>query len=253
MSMTSDTTQLAGNTALITGGGRGIGRCIALQLAQADAKVVVTGRTESTLAGTVAEIEALGKEAYAVAGSVADPADAQRMVEASLERFGRIDILVNNAGVTRDSLLLRLTQENWQEVLDINLTGTFNMTKSVARPMVKQKGGRIINITSIIGVVGNAGQSNYAASKAGIIGFTKSIAKELASRNITVNAIAPGYIETDMTAELSDELKEVMTKQIPVQRIGQPEDVAGVVLFLASPGAGYITGQVICVDGGITM
>ncbi|MBI3922850.1 MAG: 3-oxoacyl-[acyl-carrier-protein] reductase [Armatimonadetes bacterium] len=251
--MTSDTTQLAGNTALITGGGRGIGRCIALQLAQADAKVVVTGRTESTLAGTVAEIEALGKEAYAVAGSVADPADAQRMVEASLERFGRIDLLVNNAGVTRDSLLLRLTQENWQEVLDINLTGTFNMTKSVARPMVKQKGGRIINITSIIGVVGNAGQSNYAASKAGIIGFTKSIAKELASRNITVNAIAPGYIETDMTAELSDELKEVMTKQIPVQRIGQPEDVAGVVLFLASPGAGYITGQVICVDGGMTM
>lgn len=253
MPMTSDTTQLAGNTALITGGGRGIGRCIALQLAQADAKVVVTGRTESTLAGTVAEIEALGKEAYAVAGSVADPADAQRMVEASLERFGRIDLLVNNAGVTRDSLLLRLTQENWQEVLDINLTGTFNMTKSVARPMVKQKGGRIINITSIIGVVGNAGQSNYAASKAGIIGFTKSIAKELASRNITVNAIAPGYIETDMTAELSDELKEVMTKQIPVQRIGQPEDVAGVVLFLASPGAGYITGQVICVDGGMTM
>lgn len=253
MLVTSDTTQHAGNTALITGGGRGIGRCIALQLSQAGVKVVVTGRTESTLAGTVAEIEALGGEAYAVAGSVADPADAQRMVDASLERFGRIDLLVNNAGVTRDSLLLRLSQENWQEVLDINLTGTFNMTKSVARPMVKQKGGRIINITSIIGVVGNAGQSNYAASKAGIIGFTKSIARELASRNITVNAIAPGYIETDMTAELSGELKEAMTKQIPVQRIGQPEDVAGVVLFLASPGAGYITGQVICVDGGMTM
>jgi len=201
----------------------------------------------------VREIEESEGKGFAQAGSVAVAADAQRIVEASLEATGRIDILVNNAGITRDGLLMRLSLEHWHEVLDTNLTGAFNMTKAAVRSMVKQKSGSIINVSSIIGLMGNAGQANYAASKAGVIGFTKSIARELASRNITVNAVAPGYIETDMTAALSDESKVLMLKGIPVQRFGQPEDVAGVVLFLASPDARYITGQVISVDGGMAM
>ncbi len=244
---------LDGQIALVTGGGRGIGRSIALHLARAGASVAVTGRTEATLQSVVQEIEGVGGQAIAVVGSVASPDDAQRMVDATLNKFGRLDILVNNAGITRDGLLLRISQENWQEVLDTNLNGTFNMTKFAARVMVKMKYGSIINITSIIGVIGNAGQANYAASKAGIIGFTKSVAKELASRNITVNAVAPGYVETDMTENISEELKTQMLKHIPVQRIGKPEEVAGVVVFLASPDARYITGQVLCVDGGMAM
>jgi len=245
--------QLEGQTALVTGGSRGIGRGIALRLAQAGATVVIAGRNRDALEEVVREIEESEGKGFAQAGSVAVAADAQRIVEASLEATGRIDILVNNAGITRDGLLMRLSLEHWHEVLDTNLTGAFNMTKAAVRSMVKQKSGSIINVSSIIGLMGNAGQANYAASKAGVIGFTKSIARELASRNITVNAVAPGYIETDMTAALSDESKVLMLKGIPVQRFGQPEDVAGVVLFLASPDARYITGQVISVDGGMAM
>jgi len=224
-----------------------------LRLAQAGATVVIAGRNRDALEEVVREIEESEGKGFAQAGSVAVAADAQRIVEASLEATGRIDILVNNAGITRDGLLMRLSLEHWHEVLDTNLTGAFNMTKAAVRSMVKQKSGSIINVSSIIGLMGNAGQANYAASKAGVIGFTKSIARELASRNITVNAVAPGYIETDMTAALSDESKVLMLKGIPVQRFGQPEDVAGVVLFLASPDARYITGQVISVDGGMAM
>jgi len=224
-----------------------------LRLAQAGATVVIAGRNRDALEEVVREIEESEGKGFAQAGSVAVAADAQRIVEASLEATGRIDILVNNAGITRDGLLMRLSLEHWHEVLDTNLTGAFNMTKAAVRSMVKQKSGSIINVSSIIGLMGNAGQANYAASKAGVIGFTKSIARELASRSITVNAVAPGYIETDMTAALSDESKVLMLKGIPVQRFGQPEDVAGVVLFLASPDARYITGQVISVDGGMAM
>ena len=244
---------LEGQCALVTGGGRGIGRTIALRLAGAGATVVVTGRHRETLDEVVRVIEQAGGKALAEVGSVANSDDAQRMVEVALQATGRLDILVNNAGIARDGLLLRLSSQSWQEVLDTNLTGVFNMTKAAVRPMLKQKSGSIINVTSIVGLTGNAGQSNYAASKAGVIGFTKSIARELAPRNITVNAVAPGYIETDMTAGLPEAAKESLLKTIPLQRAGTPADVAAVVLFLASAGARYITGQVIVVDGGMAM
>jgi 3-oxoacyl-[acyl-carrier protein] reductase len=244
---------LDGRTALVTGAGRGIGRAIALKFAAAGADVVVCARTASQIESVAQEVEALGRKAIARPLDVGSLDDVQAVVEEVLQAWGKIDVVVNNAGVTRDALLLRLTPEMWEEVLDINLTGTFNVTKAVARSMLKQKSGRIINITSVIGQMGNVGQANYAASKGGIIAFTKSVAKEFASRGITVNAVAPGFIETEMTAGLDEKYREQIIQNIPLQRMGAAEEVAEVVLFLASPAARYITGQVVNVDGGMVM
>ncbi len=244
---------LDGQTALVTGAGRGIGRAIALKLAEAGADVALCARTAAQIESVAKEVVALGRKAIVRPVSVALLEDVQKTVDEVLKAWEKIDVLVNNAGVTRDALLLRLTPEMWDEVLAINLTGTFNVTKAVARSMLRQRSGRIINITSVIGQMGNVGQSNYAASKGGIIAFTKSIAKEFASRGITVNAVAPGFIETDMTAGLDEKHKEQILQTIPLQRMGTAEEVAEVVLFLASPAARYITGQVVNVDGGMVM
>jgi 3-oxoacyl-[acyl-carrier protein] reductase len=245
---------LTGKVALVTGGSRGIGRAICLELAKQGAKVVVNyagsqGAAEETVEG----IKALGGEAIAVQGDVARYDDAEKLVLATLEAFGRIDILVNNAGITRDNLLIRMKEDEWDAVINTNLKGVFNCTKAAARPMMKQRSGRIINITSVVGQIGNPGQANYVSAKAGVIGLTKSNAKELASRGITVNAVAPGYIETEMTEKLGDELKTKLFVSIPLGRMGQPEDIANIVSFLASDKASYITGQVINVDGGMVM
>lgn len=245
---------LQGKVALVTGASRGIGRAIALELARQGAKVAVNyAGSEAKANEVVEEIKNMGGEAFAIQADVSDAKAVEQMVKAVLERFERIDILVNNAGITRDNLLMRMKEEEWDDVININLKGVFNCTKAVARPMMKQRYGRIVNIASIVGVMGNPGQANYVAAKAGVIGLTKTAARELASRNITVNAVAPGFITTDMTERLSEEIKAEMLKQIPLARFGEPEDVAKVVSFLVSDAASYMTGQTLHVDGGMVM
>lgn len=245
---------LTGKVALVTGGSRGIGRAICLALAAQGARVVVNyAGSQGAAEETVALIKQNGGEAIAVQGDVASFADAEKMVAATVETFGRIDILVNNAGITRDNLLMRMKEEEWDAVINTNLKGVFNCTKAVTRPMMKQRFGRIINITSVVGVIGNPGQANYVSAKAGVIGLTKSNAKELSSRGITVNAVAPGYIETDMTESLGEDVKSKLFEAIPLARLGRPEDIANVVAFLASDSANYMTGQVLHVDGGMVM
>lgn len=245
---------LVEKTALVTGASRGIGRAAALELAKAGAKVAVNFAGNRAAAEEVVSlIEAAGGQAMLVQADVGNAADVEAMVKTVVERFGKIDILVNNAGITRDNLIMRMKEEDWDAVIHTNLKGIFNCTKVVSKLMMKQRYGRIINMASVVGVMGNAGQANYAAAKAGVIGFTKSMAKELASRNITVNAVAPGYISTDMTASLPEQAKLDLQSQIPLQRLGTPEDVAAAVLFLVSPGADYITGQTLHVDGGMVM
>ena len=240
--------------AFITGATRGIGRAIALELAKEGYNIALNYRTENEALETLKkEISELGVECYPVQGDVSKAEDSERMTKEIIEHFEQIDVLVNNAGITKDNLILRMKEEEFTDVINVNLVGTFNITKNVIKYMTKKRYGKIINISSVVGISGNAGQSNYAASKAGIIGFTKSIAKELASRNITANAVAPGFIQTDMTNVLKDEIKEAIEGTIPLKRLGTAEDVAKVVKFLASDESSYITGQVINVDGGMLM
>ena len=244
---------LANKVAVVTGAGRGIGRAVALAYARMGADVACVSRTEENSAKAAAEVEALGRRAWAVAVDVSDTAAVDAAAGKILDDAGRVDILVNNAGVTRDNLLMRMSEEEWDTVLDINLKGAFNFTKAFSRTFIKQRSGRIINIASVIGLIGNAGQSNYAASKAALIGFTKSVAKELAPRGITANAIAPGFIETDMTAALDDKVRESIIGNVPLGRFGSPDDIAHAAVFLAMEPSGYITGQVLTVDGGMVM
>lgn len=239
---------------VVTGAGRGIGHAIALRLAQEGARVASVSRSEENARKTADEINAVrpdSAKAYAV--DVADHANVQKIGAQILEDFGRVDVLVNNAGVTRDGLSMRMSTEDWDTVLDTNLKGAFNFSQAVMRSMIKQRSGRIINISSVSGLTGNAGQANYSASKAGLIGLTKTLARELASRGITVNAVAPGFIVTDMTGGLSEDVKQAIMSKIPLAKLGQPEDIAAAVAFLASPEANYITGQVLTVDGGMVM
>jgi 3-oxoacyl-[acyl-carrier protein] reductase len=245
--------QLANQIAVVTGAGRGIGRAIALKFAGAGADVVCLSRTQENSDKVANEVRALGRKAWALAVDVSDSAAVNVACEKILADCGKIDILVNNAGVTRDGLLMRMSDADWDAVLDTNLNGAFLLTKAFFRVFAKQRAGRIINISSVIGLIGNSGQANYAASKAGLIGFTQSVARELASRGVTVNAIAPGFIETDMTAVLNEELKAIILKQIPLGKFGSADDIAEAALFLASPQARYITGQVLTVDGGMVM
>jgi len=245
---------LSGQVALVTGASRGIGKAVALELAQKGAKVAVNYMGSKEKAQEVVEaIINAGGEAFAVRADVASTLEAAEMLKEIENKLGPVNILVNNAGITRDNLLMRMKEEDWDIVLETNLKGVFNCTKAVIRSMMKQKKGKIINITSVVGLTGNAGQSNYAAAKSGVIGFTKSMALELASRGIQVNGVAPGFITTDMTDKLPEEIKEQLLTRIPLRRLGKTEDVAGVVSFLASSRAEYITGQIICVDGGMVM
>ncbi len=243
--------RLKDKVALITGGARGIGRAIALLFAQEGADIVIGDVSLAEAERTAKEIEAIGRKSLVLQLDVTDYSKVEEALNKILDKFTKIDILVNNAGITKDNLILRLSEEDWDAVLNVNLKGTFNCTKAVSRVMVKQRSGRIINIASIIGIIGNAGQANYSASKAGIIALTKTAAKELASRNINVNAVAPGFIQTEMTSRLPEDLKQKMQQSIPLNRFGSPEDVAAVCLFLSSQEAGYITGQTIIVDGGM--
>jgi len=245
--------RLEGQVAIVTGASRGIGRAVAIALATEGAKVVVNYAKSSQAAdAVVAEITGMGSEAIALQADVAQTEQVDTLFSAVLEQWGRIDILVNNAGIARDTLLIRMKLEDWQAVIDLNLTGVFLCTKAASKVMLKQRSGRIINVTSVVGEMGNAGQANYSASKAGVIGFTKTIAKEVASRGITVNAVAPGFITTDMTADLK--VGEEILKMIPLGRYGEPDEVAGLIRFLAADAAAaYITGQVINVDGGMVM
>jgi len=244
---------LANRTAIVTGASRGIGRAIALALADAGANLVAVATNEALLAELCAAASAKGVQALPHACDIAAPDAADKAVEAALAKFGRLDVLVNNAGITRDNLLLRMKDDEWTKVLDVNLTAAYRFLKAVTRPMMKQRGGRIVNIVSVVGLMGNAGQANYAASKGGLIALTKSVARELASRAITVNAVAPGFITTDMTAQLPEDAKKGLLDRIPLARLGTPEDVAAAVAFLASDAASYITGQVLSVDGGMYM
>ena len=244
---------LTDKVALVTGASRGLGRAISLALAAEGASIAAVARSEEALKETLEAIRATGGVAEPFPLNVADEAAAEATVEKITARFQHIDILVNNAGVTRDGLLMRMKSEDWDAVIDTNLKGAFHLTKPVGRLMVRQRAGRIINISSVIGLMGNAGQANYAASKAGLIGFSKSVAREFASRNITCNVVCPGFIETDMTRGLSEDLRKKLLERIPLQRLGQPADVAGAVAFLCSPAASYITGQILTVDGGMVM
>lgn len=240
--------------ALITGATRGIGKQIAITLAKQGYNIALNYRRENEeLENTKKEIEEIGVQVLAVKGDVANFEDCESFVKKTIEKFGQIDVLVNNAGITKDMLLMRMKKEDFEQVIDTNLVGTFNVTKNVVPYMMKARSGRIINISSVVGISGNAGQTNYSASKAGIIGFTKSLAKEIASRNILVNAVAPGFIETNMTDVLKDEIKQEIAKNIPLKRMGSAQDVANVVKFLVSDDSSYITGQVINVDGGMLM
>lgn len=246
--------KLAGKVAVVTGASRGIGKSIAIELAKQGADVVVNYAGSVDRANEVVkEIESLGRKAMSIQCDVSDGESVNAMMKEALEAFGSIDILVNNAGITRDNLLMRMKDSEWDDVINTNLKGVFLCTKAVTRPMMKQRKGRIINITSIVGVTGNPGQANYVAAKAGVIGFTKTTAKELAQRNITVNAIAPGFITTDMTDKLTDEVKNSMLTQIPLGQFGNPEDIANAVVFLASDESSYITGQTLHIDGGMYM
>ena len=245
---------LNGKVALVTGGSRGIGKSIAIALANEGCNVAFTYRSAESQAKEVEQqIISLGREAKCFQANVASSSETKIVVDAVIAQFKRLDILINSAGITKDGLLMRMKEEDFDDVIDTNLKGVFNYTQTASKQMMSQRAGKIINITSVVGVTGNAGQSNYAASKAGIIGFTKSIAKELASRNIQVNAIAPGFIETEMTGVLNEEQRKIILEKIPAKRIAKPEEIATVVCFLASSNADYITGQTICVDGGMVM
>ncbi|HLP16425.1 MAG TPA: 3-oxoacyl-[acyl-carrier-protein] reductase [Bacteroidota bacterium] len=246
--------QLTGKKALVTGGSRGIGRAIVLALAESGADVAFTYRSRKDEAESLAsEVQAMGRTAIALQSDAANTAESAQTVQKVIEQFGRLDILVNNAGITKDNLLMRMSEEEWDAVIATNLKSVFNFTKTASRQMMSQRAGKIINITSVVGVMGNAGQSNYVASKAGVIGFTKSIAKELSSRNIQVNAVAPGFVDTEMTLGLNEKQKEAILNLIPMKRTSQPAEIAEVVCFLASSGADYMTGQILCVDGGMAM
>lgn len=240
--------------ALVTGGSRGIGRSIAIALAEEGANVAITYRSAASSAEEVLKmIRAKGRKASGHQSDARQFDEAQKVVDAVVKEFGRLDVLVNNAGITKDTLLMRMTERDWDDVIDTNLKSAFAFSKAACRPMMGQREGRIINISSIAGVIGNAGQTNYAASKAGLIGMTKTLAKELASRNIQVNAVAPGFVDTDMTEKLNPQQKEALMNIIPLKRTAKPEEIASVVVFLASPASSYMTGQVLCVDGGIVM
>ncbi|WEG15654.1 3-oxoacyl-[acyl-carrier-protein] reductase [Alkalihalophilus pseudofirmus] len=245
---------LQGKVAVVTGASRGIGRAIALELAKNGANIVVNyAGSVAKAEEVVASCKELGVDALAVQAGVANSESVQAMIKESIEAFGRVDILVNNAGITRDNLLMRMKEDDWDAVIDTNLKGVFNCSKAVTRQMMKQRYGRIINVASVVGILGNAGQANYVAAKAGVIGLTKTMARELANRNILVNAVAPGFITTDMTDELTEDMKAVMLGQIPLGALGKPEHIASVVRFLASDDAAYITGQTLNVDGGMVM
>ncbi len=244
--------ELTGRVVLVTGGARGIGKAICLKLAELGANIVVNAiRNEELAQELVEQIKKMGSEAVFIKANVAKLDEANSLIESIIEKFGKIDILVNNAGITRDNLLVRMKEEDWDAVLTVNLKGTFNCSQAVSKYMMKQRSGNIINIASVVGITGNPGQANYSASKAGVIGLTKTIAREMASRGVRANAVAPGFIETEMTQKLSEDTRSAINKQIPLGRFGQPEDVANLVAFLASDESGYITGQVIQIDGGM--
>ncbi len=253
----TNVTETPRRSAVVTGSSRGIGRAVAEELARAGFDVCVNCSSERGLPGVQQLADELAAEhgvrAIAVAANVADAAEAEALVAAAHEAFGRVDVLVNNAGITRDGLIARMKEEDFDAVIDVNLKGTFNCCKAAAQRMMKQRYGRIVNLSSVVGVAGNAGQANYAASKAGVIGLTKSLARELAARNVTANAVAPGFIATDMTDALSEKQREAILGRIAAKRLGAPEDVAALVRFLASEEAGYITGQVVCIDGGMSL